>query len=643
MTDGPIWHPQESQVEAAQATRLAAHLGLSDYEALHAFSVSDPAAYWAGALDFLNVVWRTEPTGYVDLSRGREFPHWFPGGALNWVDTVMAHAETAPDRMAVIAEEEDGRVSRLTYAELAALTARFASGLRARGIGRGDRVGLLCDNGIEATVSVLALASIGAIVVPLFSGFGAEAIVSRLEPSAAKAVIATTGFFRRARYVDMQPVLREALTSLPSVETVIWKCAEGVTLPEGGVDWADLAACPNDGRPSETMDPMDPFMVIYTSGTTGKPKGPVHTHGGFPLKIAHDSALHFDVAPGDVFCWPADMGWIAGTLVLGCALLRGATLVLYNGAPDFPDWSRMGKLCADHRITHYGSAPTLIRGLAANEALALQQDRSSVRLLITAGEVIDAEHFTWFRTRFGTGNVPLINYTGGTEVSGALLSSVPVRPIAPGGFNTGSPGVDVTVTDAAGHEVTGEVGELVIRAPFVGMTASFWQDDARYLDSYWSTIPGLWVHGDLALKGTDGSFVMMGRSDDTLKVAGKRLGPAEVEEVVLELDTVSEAAAVGIADAVKGQKLVVFIVTMPDFAGDAESLGKAVASAVADRLGKPFKPSRVHVVSQLPKTRSGKIMRRLIRQVYAGEKLGDLSSLDNPAALDLIRDVAEPA
>lgn len=636
MTAIPAWTPEPRHFETAHVLKLAEKLGVPDYDALLALSIEHPDRYWRAANDFLGITWDKAPEGYVDLARGKEFPAWWPGGKLNWVNTALAHAEEAPERLAIIDEVEDGSVRRLTFAELAVLVRRCAHGLRQRGIGRGDRVGLLIDNGIEATVSALALPYIGAIIVPLFPGFGHEAIVSRLEPSQAVALIATTGFFRRGKYVDMQSVVAEARAGLPSIRQVIWKVAPGAAIPESDLDWNDVAAAEDDGRPAELMDPMDPFMVIYTSGTTGKPKGPVHTHGGFPLRIAHDSAVHFNVGPGDVFCWPADMGWIAGTLVLSTALLRGATLVLYSGAPDFPDWSRMGKLIEDHGITHYGSAPTLIRGFAANEALALRHDRSSVRLLITAGEVIDADHFAWYQNVFAGNGAPVINYTGGTEVSGALLSSVQVKPIAPGGFNTSSPGIDVAVTDPEGNPVTGEVGELVIRAPFIGMTASFWQDDKRYLDSYWSTIPGTWVHGDLAVRSEDGAFVMMGRSDDTLKVAGKRLGPAEVEEVVLEMADVSEAAAVGVSDPTKGQKLIVFVLPMPGFTGDPGDLTKRVTGAVGDRLGKPFRPSKVHVVTQLPKTRSGKIMRRLIRQAYAAEKMGDLSSLDNPAALDEI-------
>ena len=311
------------------------------------------------------------------------------------------------------------------------------------------------------------------------------------------------------------------------------------------------------------MDPNDPFMIIYTSGTTGKPKGAVHTHGGFPLKIAHDSAVHFDVKSGDVFCWPADMGWIAGTLVMASALMRGATLVCYDGAPDFPDWSRMSRLIERHRITHFGSAPTLIRGLAANERIALQGDMSTLRLLITAGEGIDPEHFGWYQRSFGSGDCPVINYTGGTEVSGALLSSVVVKPIHPSAFNTASPGVEVDVVDAEGHPLVDAVGELVVRKPFIGMTQSFWQDDERYLNTYWRTIPGVWVHGDLAMRKPGEGFYLLGRSDDTIKLAGKRLGPAEIEEVLLELPAIAEVAAIGVDDPVKGQKLVVFLVATP--------------------------------------------------------------------------------
>ncbi|MFT3819305.1 MAG: AMP-binding protein [Rubrivivax sp.] len=641
--DEPLntWRPGAREMASSGVAQLMRALPVSRYEDLLALASHEPARYWDTVQRQCRIAWQTPPTGYLDASAGREFPRWFPGGRLNWVHTVLAWARDEATRAqpAVVAEREDGTVQTASYAELDEQVRRFAAVLADRGVGRGDRVGLLMANGLEATVSLLALAAVGAIVVPLFSGFGVDAIVARLSAAQTSCVIASSGFSRRGKRVDVESALREAWRELPALRQVIWQRAPGEPPPADArdLDWQQLMDAAR-GRAQEplVLGPDDPFMVIYTSGTTGKPKGVVHTHGGFPLKIAHDALVHFDVQPGDVFCWPADMGWIAGALVLSSALLRGATLVCYDGAPDFPDWSRMSRLVQRHRITHYGSAPTLIRGLASHEALALQGDVSTVRLLITAGENIAPEHFAWFQRTFGRGTQPLVNYTGGTEVSGALLSSVIVRPIAPGGFNTISPGVEVDVVDAQGRPLTDAVGELVVRQPFVGMTRSFWQDDQRYLDTYWRTIPGLWVHGDLALRRADGTFFMMGRSDDTLKVAGKRLGPAEVEAVVLELPGIAEAAAIGVDDAEKGQKLVVFVVAAPGGA-DAAELARRVGLHVEQRLGRPFRPAAVHRVTQLPKTRSSKIMRRAIRSAYCELPAGDLSSLDNPAALDEIR------
>nr|WP_322038346.1 AMP-binding protein [Burkholderia cenocepacia] len=642
-----VWQPGQRELQHAGIVKLMHALGVPSYEELMRVSIAEPERYWTTVMDECAIEWDALPTGYADLSRGPQFPSWFPGGKLNWVNTIYGWARNPATarQKAVVAEREDGSVSELTYAELEQRVSDFAAGLVRRGVKQGDRVGLLMENGVEATVSLLAIVHLGALVVPLFSGFGVDAIVARLSAADARFVIASTGFSRRTKRVDVQGSLRDAWRQLPLLEHVIWKRGEDDTAQDArDLDWQETASVGQDqGVPPVSVTPDTPFMVIYTSGTTGKPKGVVHTHGSFPIKIAHDSLVHFDVHPGDVYCWPADMGWIAGTLVLGCALLRGATLVCYDGAPDYPDWSRMSRVVERHRVTHFGSAPTLIRGMASHEALALAGDRSTVRLLITAGEGIAPEHFNWFLHRFGDGTAPVINYTGGTEASGALLASVPIRPIPPSGFNTVSPGVAADVVNGDGQSVIGEVGELAIRAPFVGMTQSFWRDDERYLETYWQTIPGTWVHGDLALRTSEGNYFMMGRSDDTLKVAGKRLGPAEVEEVVLELPDVAEAAAIGVADADKGQKLVVFVVPKPGASGTGADLETIVSGHVDKRLGRPFRPGRVHVVAQLPKTRSSKIMRRVIRSVYCGQPPGDLSSLDNPGALDEVRAAATSA
>lgn len=634
-----IWTPGHDIIENAQVTRLARSLGCAGYDELYELSLADPQRYWDAVNTFCCIRWRHPYSSYADFSRGREFPVWFPGGRLNWTDTLLSHADEGPDRPAVTGVTESGETEVLSYSELRASVKRFAGGLKAQGIGRGDRVGLLMENGIAATVTFLAISYIGAIAVPLFSGFGSDAILARLQSCDASVLIVSTGFERRGRFVSTRIIVETVRAAMPVEMKIIQKLSATGSddLWPGAVNWDDLAKGYAMDEP-EVMETSDPFMLIYTSGTTGKPKGTVHTHGSFPIKVAHDSAVHFNVSRASTYCWPADMGWIAGALVLTSALSRGAHLVCYDGAPDYPDWGRLARLIETHGITHFGSAPTVVRGLAANQAVSTAADMSTIELLITAGESIAPEHFTWFQTRMGPGNSPVINYTGGSEASGALLSSVVTRPIPSGCFNARSPGVAVDVVNAEGHSITGEVGELVIREPFIGMTQGFWDDDERYLETYWNTLPGIWVHGDLAIRDADGNYVLVGRSDDTLKVAGKRVGPAEVEDIVVEIDGVNEVAVIGVEDPVKGQAIAVFL-TAPGVAG--EELVAEVGTRIRERLGKPFSPKAVYVVADLPKTRSSKVMRRVVRSIYSGQPAGDVSSLVNPETIEAIREVLE--
>ena len=638
-----VWCPRPDDLVNSNVARLVRELDLKDYDALYRFSIEKPAEYWRAVSRFCGMTWSKDFTSFVDISRGKEFPRWFVGGELNWTDTVLDRADDpgVAQRSAVIAETEGGEISRVSYSELRDRVRRFAAGLLAVGISKGERVGLLMEPGIEATVTLLAIVYIGAVYVPLYSGFGVDPVVSRLGSCGARALIATTGFRRRGRRIDTTGIALEVKDRL-SLELLVLKHGNDETIPPNALDWAAIAAAiPTPALKSAATAPHDPFMVIHTSGTTGLPKGTVHTHGGFPLKIAHDAALHFDVRPGDVVFWPADMGWIAGALVVASALIHRATLVCYDGAPDFPDWSRMSRLIEGHKVTHFACGPTMIRGFAAHEALALSGDTRSIRVLITGGEPIDPEHFAWHRRHFGDGTAPLINYSGGSEVSGSIVSSVVVKPIPPAGFNTASPGMAVDVLDGAGESVVGEIGELAILEPFIGMTQSFWEDDERYLETYWRTWPGKWIHGDLAIKSPSGGFLLRGRSDDTIKVAGKRLGPAEIEEVLLELPGITEAAAIGIEDPVKGQMLVVFIVTEEI---DQERISfKAISAHVETRLGKLYRPGKVHLVRQLPKTRNGKVMRRAIRSAYCGLPAGDLSSLEDRSALEGIAQLAHSA
>ena len=633
-----VWHPDPETMPRAAISRLMKHLGIADFDDLYRLSIDEPSRYWAGVNSFCGVVWSKPYDRFMDLTEGAEFPRWFVGGELNWVDSILHRANDGmqADRPAIIAENEAGEIASVTYADLKRQVEGFASGLIRLGIRPGDRIGLLMESGIEAVVSLLAVPYIGAIVVPLFSGFEVDAVCSRLSAAGARAIIGTSVFYHRGRPVETGRTLREAAERLPAVEFLILKPGKDHSVSGSNVvNWRELQLESPPESSARRMTANDPFMIIFTSGTTGKPKGIVHTHGGFPIKVVHDATVFYDLHEGDRFLWLADMGWVAGPIFAAATLMRGGTMVCYDGAPDSPDWSRVSRMVERHQVTHLGVSPTLIRSLAAHEAEACSGEVHSIRMMITSGEAIAPEHFNWLRRTFGHGTAPLINYTGGTEASGALLSSVIVKPIRPAGFNAVSPGVSAFVASSDGTRLRGSVGELAVAAPFLGMTQAFWEDRERYLDTYWRSVPGLWVHGDLAIEEADGHFFLLGRSDDTIKVAGKRLGPAEVEDVLLEMPEISEAAAIGIEDSAKGQRLVVFVV--PASQDPLPIAFPAQASDyVAQRLGRAFRPSVVHVIGSLPKTRSSKVMRRVLRNIYTGSPPGDLSSLDNPASIDEI-------
>jgi acetyl-CoA synthetase len=635
------WVPNADQLANANVTRIMKTLDISDYEEFRQFSTENPERYWETILEFTGIKWVKPYETFVDFSKGREFPEWFQGGVLNWTDTIFAWAKDPEhaSRIALIAEYEDGKTVHLTYPELHDEVRKFARGLLKLGVEKGDRVGLLMEPCVESVVSMISLSYMGAVVLPMFSGFGTEPIASRLALCKAKALVTTEGFTRRGGFVDRTAAATEAAKTA-GVEFLIMKPVKpGELKIDGAIDWYDVAKGPAMEPDAEPMSTQDNYMVFFTSGTTGKPKGIVHTHGGFPIKVLHDSVLHFDTQEDDIFFWPADMGWVAGAMIIVSVMMRGATMVVFDGAPNYPDWSRMSRMIERHKVTQFGGAPTMIRGFATNSEQALAGDVSTVRVLITGGETIDAQHFAWYQEHFGHGVAPLINFSGGTEVSSGLVSSVMLKPILAGGFNTTCPGVEVDVIDEKGNSVYDEVGELAIRAPFVGMTKSFWEDDERYLDTYWRTIPGIWVHGDLAVQDRDGNFFLKGRSDDTLKLAGKRTGPAEIEDVLIELPDVVEVAAIGVPDEAKGEVLVVFVVASEGI-NDSEKLIQEVMDHADKRLGRAFRPAKVHVVAELPKTRTAKIMRRLIRAIYCDLPLGDTSALDNSTAVDVVRAAA---
>jgi acetyl-CoA synthetase len=638
------WHPSRDYLDNSNVSRLMRKLGTATVAELRARSVADISAFWDAVVADLGVEFRVPYREVVDLSGGIAYPEWFPGARLNVTDaTVDRWARQAPDTPAVVHEAEDGTVRTLTYAELSDQVARVRGGLRRSGIGKGDAVAIYLPMTPEAVVALYAVASIGAIAVPLFSGFAATAIAARIRDADAKAVITADGTIRRGKTVRMLPQVREALAACPSVElAVVTGNLEARPAPAGGREllWDQLLEAEPD-QDVEATAASDVLLLAYTSGTTGRPKGAVHTHAGFLVKTASEVAYGFDITPGRVFCWITDMGWIMGPLSIIGTHANGGTLLLYEGSPDVPDAGRLWRLAQRHRVSMLGVSPTLVRAVRAASPGVPDADLSAVRVLGSTGEPWDPESYEWIARDVFGGRVPVINFSGGTEVGGSFLCPYPVEDIRSCSLGGPALGMDVDVVDDDGQRLRGSIGELVCRQPWPAMTRGIWRDDARYREAYWSTFPGLWRHGDYALADPDGGWFILGRSDDVMNVAGKRVAPAEIESVIAADPAVAESAVVGIPDAAKGEAVWAFYVPRPGGRGDSaendETVEARLRRRVAEEVGKPFAPSRVVRVTQLPKTRSAKILRRAVRAAALDSDPGDLSGAENPEAVDQIR------
>jgi acetyl-CoA synthetase len=641
------WRPTAEGIERAQLTRFIRFCGLGSFDELQRRSMEDVAWFTDCLLRFLDPRFDTPYREVVDLARGIEWPRWCVGAKMNittscldrWVET-----EESASRPAVIWEGEEGGVRTRSYQELWDDVGLCAAGLRACGLKRGDAIGLHLPMVPETVVALLAINRIGAIAVPLFSGYGPAAIESRMQDVGARALFTCDGFPRRGRSVQAKQVADDAIANLPGILRVfvVRRTNDTVPMKPGRDLYFDQlletgARQPKLRRP-EIVGAEDPLIAIYTSGTTGKPKGILHTHCGFPIKAAQDMCFGTDVGPATRIAWVTDIGWMMGPWLIYGATLLGATMVLYDGAPDFPAPDRLWAFAARHRIEVLGISPTLIRALATHgDEPPARHDLLSLRIFASTGEPWNPDPWWWLFEKVGRSKLPIINYSGGTEISGGILMGNPLLPIKPCGFAAPCPGIAADVVDESGNAVRGAIGELVIRQPWIGQARGFWRDEQRYLDTYWSKIPGLWVHGDWARVDADGHWFILGRSDDTLKVAGKRVGPAEVESVLVAHPSVAEAAAIGVPDEMKGTALVTFcVLRLGAEAGVA--LANELKARVASELGKPLKPEAVFFVPALPKTRNAKVMRRVIRAAYLGEDPGDVTALENPAALEAIAD-----
>jgi acetyl-CoA synthetase len=644
-----LWRPTPEYVQRSRLFRFMQRHGIADYSTLYARSIAEPDWFAEAALEEMGIEWAHPYTRVLDLSQGIQWPRWFVDGRLNLAHNCVDKHRTGPraDHLAIRWEGEDGAQTSLTYRQLDAEVCRAAAMLRRLGVRRGDRVGIFLPMIPEVAIITLACSKMGAIYTPIFSGYGAEAVATRVQDCEARLLVTADGFSRRGGLVKMKQVADAAVARCPTVEHVLVVQRAGCPVAwTAGHDvwWQELAQAVGPSTSlgtgaslTEDTEADTPFMIIYTSGTTGRPKGTVHVHGGFPLKAAQDLAFHFDLQPDDTLFWLTDMGWMMGPWEIMGALTLGATCLLYEGVPDWPHPGRLWELVQRHRVTILGLSPTAVRALMRHGSAPVEQyDRSSLRVLGSTGEPWTPDAYQWYFRHVGQERCPIINYSGGTEVSGGIVGGTVLEPCKPCAFTGPCLGMAADILDAEGRPVRGEVGELVVRKPWPGMTQGFWRDPQRYLDTYWSRWPQVWVHGDWATTDQDGFWYILGRSDDTIKVAGKRLGPAEVEAILTGHPAVSEAAAIGVPHPVKGEALVCFVVLRPGWT-PGEALASELASCVVEQLGKPLRPAAVHAVPELPKTRNAKILRRVIRAVYLGRDPGDLSNLENPQAVAAIR------
>jgi acetyl-CoA synthetase len=640
---GVAWRPGPEQLERSRIARFLRAHGLASLDALRRRALEDPEWFWRAVSADIGMRWLVPFERVLDASRGIRWPSWFPGGRLNFADScVDRHVDAGRgEAIALIGERDDAAPTAWTFRALQRDVARLGGALRRLGVGEGDRVGLYLPMSPEAAIAVLAAARIGAVVCPCFSGFGAQAVASRLADCEARVLITGDAFRRRDQLVPQKRTADEALRACPSVERVIVARRTGAEVPwDARRDvWWDEAVAAAPEAPPAPVAADHPLFIVYTSGTTGRPKGAVLTQGGFLVKGASDFAYLFDVGPDDRLFWLTDPGWVMGPLAIA-SLLHGGAVVCFEGTPDFPGPDRLWSLVERHRVSVMGLSPTAVRALLPHgTAPVAAHDLSSLRILGGTGEPWNPEPWRFYFEQVGKSRLPVINYTGGTEISGGILGCFPIEAIKPCSFSGPIPGIAAEVLDDAGRPVREAVGELAITRPWPGMTAGFWRDPARYEETYWSRFPGMWVHGDWAQIDADGFWFLQGRSDDTLKIAGKRLGPAEVESVLVEHPAVVEAGVVGVPHEVKGEAIVCFAVLRPGHS-PSESLRAELAARVADRLGKALRPERVLFARELPKTRSAKIMRRVIRAAHLRRDPGDVSSLENPSAVAAIAEAS---
>ena len=570
------------------------------------------------------------------------FAKWFVGGTINAsYNALDVHQDSKSDKPAILWEGENGDSKILTYGQMLTEVQKFSNVLKSLGVEKGDRVTLYLPMIPELPIAMLACARIGATHTVIFSGFSATSIRDRVDDSKSKVIVTADGGYRRGKIVKLKEVVDEAIEGFDFVKNtvVVERTKNEISMTSKDKLWNDLMSNASDNCPAEKLDSTHPLYILYTSGTTGKPKGVLHGTGGYLTHLYSTFKWAFDIKDTDVFFCTADIGWVTGhSYVVYAPLLHGATEIMYEGAPDFPDASRMWDILQKYKATIFYTTPTALRMfMKFGDDIPNSFDLSTLRLLGTVGEPINPEVWRWYFKTIGKEKCPIIDTWWQTETGGMLISPLPgleTIPLKPGSGTRPIPGVNITVVDENGRDVASNTkGYLVVKNPWPGMLLTLWGDDEKYKTVYWSKYKNCYYPGDYALKDSDGYLWLLGRADDVLKVAGHRIGTAELESCIVSHDDVAESAVCGIPDEVKGEVIIAFVVLKEGVSNEIKALEKELVEKIRTDIGAIATPKQIYFVSKLPKTRSGKIMRRLLKAIGNNEKIGDVSTLEDGAAV----------